>query len=268
MRIESLHTYPVKGSHRLDHHEAQVEPWGLAGDRRWMIVDADGVGLTQRDHAALTALHPVVTPGGLTLRAPGHPDLHVPEPADGPALQARVFTHKPPVPVRRADPAGAWVTALLGRPAHLVWQQDPGGRPIPASTHDGDRVNLADGYPLLATTTASLGALNDWLAGAGAGPVPMTRFRPNVVIDGATPWTEDGWPGGRLRLGAAVVRAARACNRCVVTTIDQETGERGRQPLAALGRHRRIAGGLPFGVLLVPDRTAILRVGDPVTPLS
>jgi uncharacterized protein YcbX len=268
MQIASLHTYPVKGSHRLDHDEAQVEPWGLAGDRRWMIVDPDGVGLTQRDHAALTALRPVVTPGGLTLRAPGHPDLHVPEPADGPALHVRVFQHKPPVPARRADRGSPWLTALLGRPAHLAWQQDPTGRPIPKSAQDGDRVNFADGYPLLATTTASLGALNDWLADAGDDPVPMTRFRPNIVISGATPWAEDGWLGGRLRLGAAMVRAARACNRCVVTTIDQETGEEGRQPLHMLGRHRRFADGLLFGVLLIPDRTAVLRVGDPVTPLS
>jgi uncharacterized protein YcbX len=128
-------------------------------------------------------------------------------------------------------------------------------------------VSFADGYPLLLTNTASLAAVNDWLCEAGDEPVPMTRFRPNVVIDGARPWAEDDWTGRRVRLGDVVLRAAKPCDRCLVTTIDQETGVVGKQPLRVLGQYRRRPGGLLFGMNLIPDRSGVLRVGDAVLDL-
>src|SRR4029450_7098533 len=94
-----------------------------------------------------------------------------------------------------------------------------------------DRVSFADGYPLLLANTASLDALNDRIAEGGSleGPLPMTRFRPNVVIAGAAPWVEDAWTGGRIKIGEVTFRVPKRCDRCVVTTTDQETGERGRE---------------------------------------
>jgi uncharacterized protein YcbX len=276
MRIASLHTYPVKGCHRLDHDEARVEPWGLAGDRRWLVVDPDGVGITQRSTARLVGLRPLPHDGGLTLRGADPsdldadlPDLDVAAPTDGPQAQVRIFRWKPPVPARLADDAShAWLTALLGRPARLVWLADPTVRPVnPSFGTDDDRVSFADGYPVLVTTTASLAALGDRLYEAGDEPVPMTRFRPNIVVDGATPWAEDDWLGGRLRIGDTTMRAVKPCDRCVVTTIDQETAEHGRQPLRALGEHRRSPLGLLFGLNLIPDGPGIIRVGESVTAL-
>ena len=267
MRISALHTYPVKGCHRLDHDEALVEPWGLAGDRRWMIVDTDGIGITQRDTPLLTQLTAHPRPGGLTLSTPGRPDLNLTEPADNAKIHVRVFRHKDPIPARVADTA--WISAFLGRDARLVWQADPTTRTITDFARPGDRVSLADGYPVLLANTASLDALNDWLTETGDQPVPIHRFRPNLVLDGAPAWAEDDWTGRTLRIGDLDLRAAKACARCVVTTIDQETGETGRQPLQALGRHRRIGKGLLFAVNLIPDlpagETTTIRVGDPVT---
>ncbi len=264
MRITALHTYPVKGCHRIDHDEARVEPQGLAGDRRWIVVDPDGVGITQRMVATLSLLRVTPAPGGVTLSAPGMPDRHVTEPADGPDQTVRVFTHKPPAPGRVADDSG-WLTTFLGRPARLVWQADPAGRPVQNNARDGDRVSFADGYPVLITNDASLSAVNDWLVDAGEDPVPMTRFRPNLVMSGAAPWAEDDWPGRRLRIGDVTFRAAKACDRCLVTTIDQDTGVKGQQPLKILGRYRNLPGGLLFGMNLIPDGTGVLRVGDEVT---
>ena len=267
MWISALHTYPVKGGHRLDHDAARVEPWGLAGDRRWMIVDPDGVGITQRQAPVLTALHAVPRPGGLLLNG-----FDVDEPADGPKETIRVFSSKPPLTARLAPAATAFVSDFLDRPARLAWLADPTVRPIETHARPGDRVSFADGYPLLLTNTASLDAVNDWLLEAGDEPVPMTRFRPSVVLAGARPWAEDDWLGGRLRLGDLTFRAAKACSRCVVTTIDQETGETGRQPLRALGRHRRYDDGLLFGINLIPDiapgETGFIRVGESSLALS
>jgi uncharacterized protein YcbX len=265
MRITALHTYPVKGCRRLDHDAARVEPQGLAGDRRWIVVDPDGVGITQRGVAALSLLRVTPNVGGLTLSAPGLPDRHVTEPADGPQADIRVFRHKPPAPARLADD-GDWMTAFLDRPARLAWQADTGGRPVQNNAVEGDRVSFADGYPMLLTNTASLSAVNDWLVEAGEEPVPMTRFRPNIVVTGAAPWAEDDWRGRRLRIGDVTFRAAKPCDRCLVTTIDQDTGVKGQQPLKILGRYRKFPDGLLFGMNLIPDLpeggTPVLRVGD------
>jgi len=270
MRIASLHTYPVKGCHRLDHDEAGVEPWGLAGDRRWIVIDPAGVGITQREVALLSRVRVAPRPGGLSLTAPGRPTLDVAEPVDGAKEFVRVFRHKPPAPARIAADDG-WLTSFLGVPARLAWQADPTGRAIQHNARASDRVSMADGYPMLLTNTASLSALNDWLVEGGDEPVPMTRFRPNIVVGGAGPWAEDGWLGGRLRLGDVPFRAVKPCDRCLVTTIDQDTGEKTGQPLKILGRYRRFPGGLLFGMNLIPDVTpgvtGVLRVGDEVTVL-
>jgi uncharacterized protein YcbX len=270
VRLAALHTYPVKGCHRLDHDAARVEPWGLAGDRRWMVVDADGVGVTQRETPALVRLRVQPRDGGLLLRAAGLPDLAVAEPADAPPLPVRVFRNRLPVPALPAGPAAdAWLTTLLGRSVRLVHLARPTRHQAPGShAHDtGDQVSFADDYPLLLAVAASLDALNGWLADDGEPPVPMTRFRPNLVVAGAPAWAEDGWAGRRLRIGSARFRAAGACGRCVVTTTDQETGVRGREPLRALGRHRNVGGQLLFGLHLVPEGPGEVRVGDPVEVL-
>jgi hypothetical protein len=271
MRITSLHTYPVKGCRRLDHDEAGVEPHGLAGDRRWMVIDDRGIGITQREVPRLSRLEARPRPGGLDLAAPGMPPRRVAEPVDGPEELVRVFPGKAPVPVRLAADGG-WLARYLGVPARLIWQADPTGRPIERRARPGDRVTMADAYPMLIANTASLSALNDWLAEAGENPVPMTRFRPNLVVADAPPWAEDEWLGRRLRVGAVTFRAAEACNRCVVTTVDQDTGERTGQPLKMLGQRRRFAEGLLFATALIPDvtpgSTGIIRVGDEVTLLS
>jgi uncharacterized protein YcbX len=267
VRLTSIHTYPVKGCHRLDHDGARVQPWGLAGDRRWMVVDADGVGVTQREATNLVTLRATTREGGLVLRAPGHPDLDVTEPATADPVAVRVFGNRLPVDALPAGPAAdAWLGALLDRPARLVWLGRPARHVRPGERdHDtGDQVSFADEYPLLLAGTASLDALNDWLAGAGEPPVPMTRFRPNLVVENAPAWAEDDWAGRPLRIGSAWFRAAGPCDRCVVTTTDQETGVRGKEPLRTLARHRNIGRKLLFGLHLVPDGPGRVAVGDPV----
>ncbi|MFI5492910.1 MOSC domain-containing protein [Actinoplanes sp. NPDC051859] len=263
MRIAALHTYPLKGGRRLDHDVALVEPWGLAGDRRWMAVDAGGVGITQRQVSALARVRAVPRPGGLVLNG-----FDVAEPVDGPPLDVRVFSAQDPVAARLAAPATDLLSELLGREARLAWLADPTGRPIRRNAEAGDRVNLADGFPLSLSNEASLDALNGFLDE----PVPMTRFRPNLVLADADAWAEDKWVGGRLRIGDLTFRVAEPCSRCVVVTTDQETGARGREPLHTLGAIRRRGGGLHFAVSLIPDLrpgdTGVIRAGEAVLSVS
>ncbi|MFY1690441.1 MOSC domain-containing protein [Plantactinospora sp. WMMB782] len=278
MRLVSLHTYPVKGCYRRDLPAARVEPWGLAGDRRWMIVDDDGIGVTQRQVTGLVAIRPEPRPGGLLLHAAGRPALEVTEPTDGEQVAVRVFSNLAAAPARRADPAADdWLSRLLDRRVRLVWLGDPSVRPIPDAdlVDPADRVSFADGYPLLLANDASLAALNAALAESGdvGAPLPMTRFRPNVVVGGAAPWAEDDWTGCRLRIGPVTFLVAKPCGRCLVTTTDQETGVRGREPLRTLAKYRRINRQLVFGQNLVPvagppGAPDTLTVGDLVRLLD
>jgi hypothetical protein len=263
MWLSTITVYPVKSCYRLELDRAQVEPWGLAGDRRWMVVDTDWKLLTQRGVPGLARVRPGVVAGGVRLRAPGVPDLVV-EPPTGPVTEVTVW--KDTIAATPAGPsADDWFSAYLDRKVHLVYLDDPRRRLVnPAYGSADDRVTFADAYPVLATNAASLDALNDWLVESGEVPVPMTRFRPNVVVSGAPPWAEDGWLGRRLRIGAVAFRAVKPCDRCMVVATDQETGVRGRQPLHMLGKRRRTRDGLLFGINLIPDGVGEIGLGDTV----
>ncbi|MEU0559971.1 MOSC N-terminal beta barrel domain-containing protein [Dactylosporangium sp. NPDC006015] len=263
MRLTYLATYPVKSCYRVEAASAEVEPWGLAGDRRWLVVDGDAKLVTQRDTPALGRIRPEPRDGGLTLRAPGAPDLWVPSPR-GATTDVRHFSLSIAA-TPAGDAADRWVSGVIGRPVSLVWLDDPTRRPVePDYSEPGDRVSFADGFPLLLANAASLDAVNDWLVEGGDEPVGMTRFRPNVVVGGATAWAEDTWIGRRVVIGDVSFRVPKACSRCVLTTIDPETGEKGRQPLRVLGERRRFPEGLLFGVNLIPDHEGKIAVGDEV----
>lgn len=282
-RLASIHIYPLKAGRAVDLSESAVEPWGLAGDRRWLVVDGAGRFVSQREEPALAgviAAYPAaeadqVAAGqprltdAITLSAAGHPPLKVGMPG------ADDDTEMVPVAVwesrLRAAAAGQeaddWLCRLLDREVRLVYLDDPTRREVDQDYGDpGDRVSFADGYPLLLTSAGSLEALGDWLAEDGHPPVPMSRFRPSVVVAGAHAWAEDSWR--RIRVGTVTFRVVKPCGRCVVTTIDQATGQRGRQPLELLGRRRRFGQQLVFGVNMIPDAPGSIRVGDPVQVLE
>jgi hypothetical protein len=262
--LASLHIYPVKGCRAVDLDQAVVEPWGLAGDRRWLIVDADCQFMSQRKHPALARIAIAPGPGAeIAVMSDGYPPLRVAVPDDSAEL-LKVTVWRSTVLAAAAGPeAGAWFSAYLGEPVRLVYLDDPTRRAIdPEYGADGDTVSFADGYPLLLTSVDSLDQLNQWLSDAGHQPVPMNRFRPNVVVTGYRPWDEDRWR--RIRIGEVFFRVAKPCGRCVVTTTDQTTGERGSQPLKTLAARRRLRQDLVFGQNLIPDSPGRIQAGDPI----
>lgn len=275
--VTSLHRYPVKSMRGESLTSAVVEPWGLEGDRRWMVVEADGpragTFVSARRDPGLLLLDPLVTDAGIVLRSPDDrlPPLAVTAPETD---HREVHIWGSAVPAATAPAAEAWLSGAVGRPVRLAYLDDPTARPTdPERSEPGDRVSFADGYPLLLTTEASLAALNDALLEGSEGaedPVAMDRFRSNVVVDGTAPWAEDDWR--RVRIGEVTFRMVKGCARCVLTTVDPRTGERGREPMRTLARTRRFDGGVWFGVNLVPDGGAPyvgrLAVGDEVTVLE
>ncbi|HEY3894081.1 MAG TPA: MOSC N-terminal beta barrel domain-containing protein [Pseudonocardiaceae bacterium] len=262
--LTGINRYPVKSCRGQAVDQIEVERWGLAGDRRWMIVDEEGVMVTGRTHPQLVLVTPELVAGGLRLRAPDVDPLLVRRPDGYTLTEVQVFASQLAA-APASDEAHAWFSNVAGEQVRLVYLDDPTRRRIdPAYSHPADRVSFADGYPLLAATEESLAALNELIAAgprAEEGPVAMARFRPNLVLAGSPAWAEDGWR--TLRIGAVRFRVAKGCGRCVFPTVDPVTASRGKEPLATLARHRRWDGKAWFAVNLIPDTAGeTLHVSD------
>lgn len=275
-RVIGLSIHPVKSTAIRPLTRAEVTLAGLAGDRRWMVVDRDGVLLTAREeHRLFTIVADIPATDdhvvqALRLTGPDVEDLVLDEP-EGPAVPVRLHRHD-----LSAVPAGpeadAWVSRVLGRDGlRLVWCDDPTRRPLnPAYSHPGDHTAFADGYPVTCASAASLRQLNEWVARTAAErgeqpaePLPMRRFRPNVTLDGdLEPFAEDGW--GTVRIGAVAFRVAKAVDRCVMTTIDPDSLATAKEPIRTLAKHRRWEGATWFAMHLIPESTGTIAVGDEV----
>ena len=265
MKVAALHIFAVKALAGIAPTQALVEPWGLAHDRRWMVVDASGRFMSQRTAPRMATIRATPTEAGVLLQMAGRAPL----PVETPGPDATLL----PVTVWRSTLAASlahraahdWLGAALGQDMRLVHMHDPRARPInPAYARPGETTSFADGYPVLLTSRASLADLNARLAH----PVPIDRFRANIVVDGAPAWAEDNWR--LIRIGDAAFRVAKACDRCIVTTIDQDTGARPDrlEPLRTLGKFRHDERGIMFGQNLVPVTVGRVSVGDAVEVLE
>ncbi|MCL7972579.1 MAG: MOSC domain-containing protein [marine benthic group bacterium] len=263
MNVTGLFVYPLKSARGLTLAEASLDSFGIEGDRRWCLLGTDGKVITQRDCQALATLRARPTGQGLELEAPGMGALSVRRPAEDRDLLP-IGVWKDRTRGAPADPAAdAWLEDFLGRPCRLLYMPREVHRQVSLDFgREGDRVSYADGYPLLLTSGASLTELNRRLDTA----VPMDRFRANLVVDGDRPFEEDDW--ARIRVGEMEFRVVKPCARCVVTTVDQQTGERGPEPLRALASFRSDGGKVLFGQNLIHSGPGRLRIGDPVEVLE
>ncbi|MEV0583416.1 MOSC N-terminal beta barrel domain-containing protein [Nonomuraea sp. NPDC050310] len=271
MKLASIHRYPVKSTMGHEVRSAEVLPWGLAGDRRYLVTDADGRMLTARVHPRLLTCRADLDGDTITLTAPGLSPLKV-----SPSAATRTIdVWDDPVELTDCgEEAAAWLGELLGLPARLAWLDDPTRRPVdPEYGRADDRVSLADGYPVLLASTASMARLNDWIAETALElgeepqpPLPIERFRANLVVEGVDePFAEDSWT--RVRVGEVEFRVVKGCDRCALPTIDLSTLRKSKEPTRTLARHRRWAGKVWFGMNLIPDTTGEIRAGDPVIPV-
>jgi hypothetical protein len=251
-RVAELWVYPLKGARGTPLPAATLGPWGLAQDRRWMLVRPDGRFLTQREEPRLARLVPRLEADHLAIEA-GGVRLELPLDDRGAPLAVTVWRDR--VQAVAPDPAAdSALSAFLGREVRLVRFPDRALRPCdPGVAPPGSATAFADGFPLLVTSEGSLAELNAAILAAGGTAVPMGRFRPNLVLADLPARAEDR--AGRLELGGgAALLLVKPCARCVVTTTDQETGERrGPEPIRTLQRIRGGGGeGVPFGQNAVP----------------
>jgi len=262
--LSALHLFPLKSGAPLPVDCAIVEPRGLRHDRRWMAVDEGGRFITGREEARLTLLRAVpCDDGGLDLAAPGMSPLRLATPS-GSRLAVTVWRSTVDALVADAA-ANAWLSEFLGRTARFVHMDATAVRAVnPDYSHPGDEVSFADGYPLLLISQAALDLLNGRLAQ----PVPMLRFRPNLVVAGTAAHAEDTWK--RVRIGGIAFDVVKPCTRCVFTTVDFSRGERSTdgEPLRTLATYRRTPSGVTFGQNLIARGGGTLRVGDMVEVLD
>lgn len=257
--LSDVYVYPIKSCGGISLESADLGATGLLHDRRWMLVDEAGGFVSQRRYPRMALISPSLAPDRLVVRAPGMPDLEVPaEGEHGERIEVEVWGD-----AQRGVPAGGeadrWFSEFLNFPCRLVRKPDDDVRPVDSAyARDGDQTSFADGFPLLLISEASLEDLNMRLER----PVSMNRFRPNLVVRGCGPYAEDGW--GEVRVGEAVFRVAEPCPRCAITTVDQESGERGKEPLKTLATYRKADGEVWFGRNLIHTSLGTVRVGDPI----
>ncbi|MBV2180553.1 MAG: MOSC N-terminal beta barrel domain-containing protein [Castellaniella sp.] len=284
LAIHSIYSYPVKSCAGIRHDRVRVSGSGLEHDRQWVIVDAQGIFMTQRQHPRMVLIQPDPQANGLWLRAPGQSDCFVPI----------TGTELSPVPVTifsadtlgadQGDEAARWLSGFLGIACRLLrvhpqahrlasmrhvtqWIQTHPDWPQSFLPVDRHAFAFADGFPFLVANQHSLEQLNGQLQEDGHTPVDMIRFRPNIVLQGLEPYDEDHLAGFRTGdLGFAFVKP---CARCPIPNVDPLTGRTAPEPGRTLARHRQFEQGVLFGVNAIaalPDGEQWLSVGDTIEP--
>lgn len=260
--LQSLYVYPVKSLKGIALDEAVVERRGLQYDRRWMLVDEENIFMTQREHPRMATVALQLDTEGLRATAEGMEDLLIPyTPFKSEARTVTIWRSVCQAYVV-ADHVDQWFSRFLQTPCHLVYMPDETRREVnPLFAVDQDIVSFADGYPFMLIGEASLDQLNGQLGGA---PLPMNRFRPNFVLAGTTAFAEDEWK--EIEIGGTTFYLVKPCDRCQITTIDQDKGERtGPEPLKTLAAYRTIENKVLFGQYLIAQAAGgRLRVGDTV----
>ncbi|MBE9177679.1 MOSC domain-containing protein [Oculatella sp. LEGE 06141] len=265
MVLSELNLYPIKSAAGISLSSGVVGARGFAGDRRWMLVDQTHTFMTQRRVSQMALITVQLDADRLVVAAPGMEPLAVAVPdASGDRIQVKVWRD-----ICNAIPAdesiNQWFSQFLKQPCQLVYMPEDSIRlvdPTFAIDPSQDQVGFADASPFLLISEASLQDLNRRLDT----PLPMNRFRPNLVVAGCEPYAEDSWR--QIRIGSLLFHVVKPCSRCIITTIDQQTAIKGKEPLLTLSRYRMRNGEIFFGQNLLPGGAGTLNLGDPVEVLE
>jgi uncharacterized protein YcbX len=275
--ISEINIYPIKSLAGVSVEAAVVEERGLRFDRRWMLTTPDGIFFTQREFPRMALIETWIEDDGLGLgvSAERFGEVFVPfEPQSGNKQQVKIW-QSVCEGIVYGDALNEWFSDVIGTDCRLVYMPDDSRRAVNPRFARGDEVvSFADGYPLMVLSEASLEDLNSRLETR----LPMNRFRPNIVVSDSEAFAEDNWR--RIRVGDAEFRSTKPCERCVVTTVDQATGNfAGKEPLRTLASYRMAKDVIPdtydslgvgpnavlFGQNLIAETIgATIRVGDRV----
>ncbi len=258
--LSGIAIYPVKSLAGINVTSWPVTEKGFLHDRKWMVIDQERHFLSQRVVPKMALIKTALTDKNLALSAPGMENLPLPlEPVDGQIINSTIWHDQCDARSVSAE-ADQWLSDFLALDCRLVYQPDEVVRPVdPHYAKPSDKVAFSDGFPFLIVSENSLAALNQDMQLH----LPMTRFRPNLVISGCPAYAEDSWR--EISVGAIDFRLPKPCSRCSVPTIDPETAQTGKEPLATLNRTRKWQNKVYFGQNALHDQCGQLTVGDKVT---
>jgi uncharacterized protein YcbX len=259
--IQDIFIYPIKSLGGIRLTEAKVEERGFQFDRRWMLVDQKGVFLTQRTQTQMALLQVELGETGLIVFDKRNPEdkLQIPyNQISDQEIKVEIWDDRVYATIVDSG-LDTWFSKKLGMPCHLVIMPESTQRKVsPKYAVNDESVSFADGMPYLILGQESLNDLNSRLEK----PVTMDRFRPNIVFSGGQSYVEDSWK--KIRIGAVEFQVVKPCARCVLTTIDQETGLQGKEPLKTLAGYRTIGNKVYFAQNMVALETGTIRIVDQI----
>lgn len=255
MQVTQLFIYPIKSLGGIEVKQSLVTQRGLQYDRRYMLVDENGLFLTQRTLHKMALFKLSLIDDGFVVHHENN-TIKIPFAMTGATQQVTIWEDTLDA-VIADDYYNQWFSEQLHQPVKLVYMHQESNRPVnPKYAHHNEQLSLADGYPVLVISEASLIFLNSKLKKS----IGMDRFRPNVVINGVAAHQEDELP--IFKIGTAQFKVAKPCGRCVVTTINQQTLQTGKEPLATLAKYRRVGDNVNFGANVICLNEGHITVGD------
>ena len=267
-KISSLTQYPVKSCGGMPLEHAEIDESGLRGDRLLFLVDESGDALSQSGLPRMALIRPNLVGSELSVSAPGQGPLEVSVVDRGSLRQAKFWLDEAPA-VDQGDEAAHWFSTFLDTPCRLMANAEIHQRTVPDKLREifpAEQSRFTAVAPILLTSESSLADLN----GRIAKPIGMNRFRQNLAIEGSAPFYEEWW--ARLRIGEMEFEKVISCERCGITQLNQETAERGVEPIRTLAKFQQqpggVGGGIVFGVYFRPLRPGVLHLGDDVTVLE
>jgi len=259
-KITGIYIYPIKSLGGISLQSAEVEDRGLQYDRRWMLVDEQNKFITQRLHPEMALLKVKIKNDLLTIKHIQNKlsPLTIPfAPYDEKEINAQIWNDYVTA-LKYGSDVNRWFTEAIGFNCSIVYMPDSTKRNVDPEYANNKLVGFADGYPFLIIGEESLNDLNKRMAE----PLPMNRFRTNFVFSGGKSFDEDNWK--TIKIGDIVFHAVKPCARCVITTINQTTGIKGKEPLKSLAVFRQKDNKVIFGMNLVAEGTGKVGLGHEI----
>lgn len=263
MQLQDIYIYPIKSLGGIRLETWTLEEKGFTHDRRWMLVDEKGKFMSQRSIHKMALFQVYLEENGLKVSQKNDPEQFLKIPFDSKAvekIQVQIWEDEVVADVLEKE-YNEWFSEFLEVPCRLVRMPESTQRRLkPKYAVNDESVSFADGMPYLLIGQASLDELNSRLED----PVGMERFRPNLVFSGGGPFDEDRW--GSVKIGEAEFKITKPCARCVMTTVDQKTASKGKEPLKTLATYRTVNKKVMFGQNLLLLNGQKLKVGDILIP--
>ena len=263
LKVKGLYIYPVKSCHGIRLSVSILDRQGLQHDRRWMIVDREGVFVTQRKFPRMAVIRASLAGDHLSLSFPDGQTVVLPSGGHAkPNIKVRVWRDWC-LAVSPCKKANKILSKWLSHDVRIVQMVPDFERFVDSAYTNAPAVtSFTDGFPLVVVSTASLQDLNTRLAS----PLHISRFRPNLVVEGCLPFDEDTW--AQIQIGQVSIDIVKPCTRCTVTTINPDTGTDGPEPLRTLAQYRQFGGQILFGQNAIHRRAGTIRAGTQIKVIS